>query len=650
MPKLPAYLLNVKYPTDCSIYRGNVNKALPPEQPEHYPYEYIEERELRMLRYRRAIREHTKPESPVPKWEQEKEEDLLSAIEEKMTHRLKQRMRNTEYKDPNQGVLRPAPPADLTIRSTPERHIKRHIEENRYMDDEVDPNNKAMMESFYPKGEREYVLFAELYYPNELNAIGKPGRRKECKVPIGLLDGRLNMDDVYPEPNNYHPKEHVALVRQLARQEIAQRRIEARGGTMLMREFLSKWHAQFRAVQEPIDSRQIANGTDYGVRATAYSIAQKVQAKAQAEIDEARAKAKEAKARARSRASMKPATTPTTTSPPEAKATTNTTTAQATTTTTPAQATTMTDAETETTSTREGPPTAQDLVSATVTVTAQSQVYVYMWNKGQGTNQVGKGAFTVTHTQEAFSLEEARSLAGLYARVKATQEANHRAYMAAFLAGGKALNPDRDSTSFQGWKDKSVVVLVTGDPVERPHNANHYLEPEVARDIERQVEDMTYRARCLRAFAKSTALAEAKVQAEARVKKQAKGPVKAPVKGTAKEQVQVRAKAPVQAPAKGQARRQAPLPAPSSTRKHAREEDEEEDEPLQRRRRTGKGEGKGAAVRKEPIEKAVVKDPVVKEEPVEQILVKDPVVKEEPVEQVVGTVDKGKRKVARAKA
>jgi hypothetical protein len=185
MPKLPIYLLDVNYPADGGIYRGNINKPLPPEQPEHYPHEYLEERELRKLRYGRAKRGYEQPESPVPEWEQEKEKQLLLELEKKLAYRLTQRMRKMTHKDPYQEVLRVAPPADPQIHSTEERQIKRHIEENKYIDVPFDARNKDMVAACYPKDERSYVLFAELYYPNEPNFKGEP-RRKECKVPAGL--------------------------------------------------------------------------------------------------------------------------------------------------------------------------------------------------------------------------------------------------------------------------------------------------------------------------------------------------------------------------------------------------------------------------------------------------------------------------------
>ncbi|KAF9342556.1 hypothetical protein BGX34_007978, partial [Mortierella sp. NVP85] len=202
-----------------------------------------------------------------------------------------------------------------------------------------------------------------------------------------------------------------------------------------------------------------------------------------------------------------------------------------------------------------------------------------MWLKGMGTTKWANGKGTFTHTQEAFSLEEAKSLAGLYARIKATQRANHEAFGAAYLAGAEHLSGP-GSRHCSGYDVKACTILrVIGDPVERAHDNNYYCHTDVEDEIERQVEGMTSEVQRVRWFA---AKMEAQAQAELRAKEQAKVPVKAPGKASTKNQVPVRAKAPVQAPVKGPA----PLPAPSSTRKHARDEDEEEDEPLVRRRRT----------------------------------------------------------------
>jgi len=84
-----------------------------------------------------------------------------------------------------------------------------------------DSHNKEAVESCFRKEERVYVQFTTVYEPDVIHG-GREGKTTKCKVPAGLLDGRLDFYEVYHEPNNYQPKEHVALVMQQAQQVVVQ--------------------------------------------------------------------------------------------------------------------------------------------------------------------------------------------------------------------------------------------------------------------------------------------------------------------------------------------------------------------------------------------------------------------------------------------
>ena len=120
--------------------------------------------------------------------------------------------------------------------------------------------------------------------------------------------------------------------------------------------------------------------------------------------------------------------------------------------------------------------------------------------------------FSSTHTQGAFPIEEARSLAGLKRRRLRQWKPENRALAAAITAGGDYL---RALSGPCKWTIKwCEVANVEGDPVECPRDENYCGKPEVMRETQR-AEAITDTAKRLRERAIAKAKIEAKAQAEA---------------------------------------------------------------------------------------------------------------------------------------